>query len=87
EVTSVGTRLNSEASHNIIVSIEDSLEVQGEKVLKQANEQLKDGEKYDAILCVAGGFALGNASSEGFNVHFSVQTLIMHVNIDIDLFL
>ncbi|CAG8733873.1 427_t:CDS:2 [Gigaspora rosea] len=61
-VTSVGTRQNSEATHNIIVPIDDSLEIQGEKVLNQSTEQLKadNAEKYDAILCVAGGFVMGN---------------------------
>ncbi|CAG8475344.1 7097_t:CDS:2 [Diversispora eburnea] len=53
EVTSIGTRPNAEANHNIVVSANDSLEVQGEKVLNQAKEQLKGGEKYDAILNVA----------------------------------
>ncbi|RHZ80914.1 hypothetical protein Glove_130g123 [Diversispora epigaea] len=66
EVTSIGTRPNTEANHNIVVSANDSLEVQGTNVLNQAKEQLKGGEKYDAILNVAGGFAMGNAASEEF---------------------
>ncbi|CAG8477433.1 15058_t:CDS:2 [Cetraspora pellucida] len=67
-VTSVGTRQNSDATHNIIISVDDSLEIQGEKVLKQSNEQLKadNAEKYDAILCVAGGFVMGNLLDKEF---------------------
>ncbi|CAJ0913121.1 9985_t:CDS:2 [Entrophospora sp. SA101] len=70
EVTSVGTLDNSEANHNIIVSIGDTLEVQGDKVLRQATEILKstggEGNKYNAILCVAGGFLMGNAADKDF---------------------
>ncbi|CAG8544273.1 30449_t:CDS:2 [Gigaspora margarita] len=67
-VTSVGTRQNSEATQNIIVPIDDSLEIQGEKVLNQSTEQLKadNAEKYDAILCVAGGFVMGNLVDKEF---------------------
>lgn len=61
----MGTRSNVEANHNIIVSVDDSLKVQGEKVLDQAKGQLKNGETYDAILNVSGGFTMGNAASEG----------------------
>jgi len=60
-VTSVGTRHNEEATHNIVVSHDDSLEVQGKKVIQNVSSILND-EKYDAILCVAGGFAMGNLS-------------------------
>ncbi|CAG8751914.1 6576_t:CDS:2, partial [Racocetra fulgida] len=68
-VTSVGTRQNSDATHNIIIPVDDPLEIQGEKVLNQSNEQLKsdNAEKYDAILCVAGGFMMGNlVDKDGF---------------------
>ncbi|RIA93281.1 hypothetical protein C1645_735664 [Glomus cerebriforme] len=65
EVTSVGTRLNEEAVHNIIISNDDSLEVQGKKVIQNSSSIL-NGEKYDAILCVAGGFAMGNLAKKDF---------------------
>ncbi|CAG8575536.1 13354_t:CDS:2 [Ambispora gerdemannii] len=64
-VTSVGTRPNNQATHNIVVSLNTSLEQQGEQVLRETNEYLK-GEKYAAILCVAGGFAMGNAAHKDF---------------------
>ncbi|CAG8446154.1 9900_t:CDS:2 [Funneliformis caledonium] len=66
EVTSVGTRQIEEATHNIIVSNDDSLEVQGKKVMKDSNSILDGGEKYDAILCVAGGFSMGNLAKGDF---------------------
>uniref|UniRef100_A0A1D1ZFG4 Dihydropteridine reductase n=1 Tax=Anthurium amnicola TaxID=1678845 RepID=A0A1D1ZFG4_9ARAE len=65
EVTSVGTRPNEEAAHNIVVSNDDSLEVQGKKVIQNSSSIL-NGEKYDAILCVAGGFTMGNLAREDF---------------------
>lgn len=65
EVTSIGTRPNEEAAHNIVVSNkEESLEVQGKKVIQNSNSIL-NGEKYDAILCVAGGFCMGDLAKEG----------------------
>jgi len=39
--------------------------VQGKKVIQNASSIL-NGEKYDAILCVAGGFALGNLAKKDF---------------------
>ncbi|GBC00678.1 hypothetical protein RclHR1_03940004 [Rhizophagus clarus] len=65
EVTSIGTRANDEATHNIVVSNDESLEVQGKKVI-QDTSSLLNGEKYDAILCVAGGFCMGNLAKEDF---------------------
>ncbi|CAB4375101.1 NAD(P)-binding protein [Rhizophagus irregularis] len=66
EVTSIGTRPNEEAAHNIVVSNkEESLEVQGKKVIQNSNSIL-NGEKYDAILCVAGGFCMGDLAKEDF---------------------
>ncbi|CAG8729158.1 8263_t:CDS:2 [Dentiscutata erythropus] len=67
-VTSVGTRQNSEATYNIIVSNDDDLETQGKKVLTESSELLKEitVEKYDAILCVAGGFVMGNLTDKEF---------------------
>ena len=64
EVTSVGTRPNGEAALNIIISNNDPLEVQGEKVIQNASSIL-NGEKYDAILCVAGGFTMGSLAQKG----------------------
>ncbi|CAG8448237.1 6086_t:CDS:2 [Ambispora leptoticha] len=64
-VTSVGTRPNKQATHNIVVSLDTSLEQQGEQVLRESNEYLK-GEKYAAVLCVAGGFEMGNAAHKDF---------------------
>ncbi|CAG8749863.1 2190_t:CDS:2, partial [Dentiscutata heterogama] len=66
-VTSVGTRQNSEATYNIIVSNDDDLEAQGKKVLTESSALLKGitVDKYDAILCVAGGFVMGNLTDKG----------------------
>ncbi|CAG8520796.1 7129_t:CDS:2 [Acaulospora morrowiae] len=82
EVTSVGTRPNSDANHNIVVSVEDSLEVQGEKVLKQVSEQLQSGEKYDVILNVSGGFTMGNTSSKGSMFQVEVNCQLVEINRD-----
>lgn len=64
-MTSIGTRPNEEAAHNIVVSNKESLEVQGEKVIQNSNSIL-NGEKYDAILCVAGGFSMGGLAKGGY---------------------
>ncbi|CAG8566884.1 6033_t:CDS:2 [Paraglomus brasilianum] len=65
-VISIGTKINPEANHNILVLADESIESQGEKVIQQAGLLLKEGEKFDAIICVAGGFVGGNAASDGF---------------------
>jgi len=64
-IISIGTKLNPEANHNILVSADDSIESQGEEVIRQAGLLLKEGEKFEAIICVAGGFVGGNAASDG----------------------
>jgi dihydropteridine reductase len=64
-VTSIGTCINEEAAHNILVSHDESLEAQGKKVVQNSNSML-NGEKYDAILCVAGGFSMGNLAQKGY---------------------
>lgn len=62
-VISIDLVANEEADGNIIMSPRSSLPDQGQK----AEEELKgilDGGKVDAILCVAGGWAGGNAASD-----------------------
>jgi hypothetical protein len=81
-VLSIGTRINTEANHNIVVSADDPIETQGDIIIKQIESLLKEGEKFDAIICVAGGFRGGNAADEGDNIireflNFCAQYLLI----------
>ena len=55
---------NDNADANIVLNIGDSWQEQHEAV-NSSLAILLDGEKFDSILCVAGGWAGGNAASEG----------------------
>ncbi|KAF9933623.1 hypothetical protein FBU30_005062 [Linnemannia zychae] len=57
-VTSVDFNANQEATNNILLNRGDSLEEQGQRVTSAVNEPV------DAIICVAGGWAGGNAASK-----------------------
>lgn len=58
-MTSVDFNANQEATTNILLEKSDSLEQQGERVIGAVSGQV------DAIVCVAGGWAGGNAASKG----------------------
>ncbi|KAI9291088.1 NAD(P)-binding protein [Neoconidiobolus thromboides FSU 785] len=61
KVLSIDTRTNSEAETSIILDLNKKCKEQSEEILKQL-ENSSIG-KFDAIINVAGGFAMGNASS------------------------
>ncbi|ORX52061.1 NAD(P)-binding protein [Hesseltinella vesiculosa] len=56
---------NTEANSNALVNIDQSLEQQGQGLDQSLTDILK-GDKLDALLCVAGGWAGGNAASKSF---------------------
>eukprot|EP00051_Salpingoeca_urceolata_P025841 m.470911 g.470911 ORF g.470911 m.470911 type:complete len:236 (-) comp20372_c0_seq3:1587-2294(-) len=62
-VTSVDLVVNEQADSNVVVSTQDSWQEQARKVQEQVNTSLS-GEKLGAVICVAGGWAGGNALSE-----------------------
>jgi dihydropteridine reductase len=55
---------NDDAKHNILLNIDASLEEQSKAALEGVSNALGSG-KADAVLCVAGGWAGGNANSAG----------------------
>ncbi|XP_048505914.1 dihydropteridine reductase isoform X2 [Athalia rosae] len=56
---------NDQADANIIVPIDASWQEQEDQILAQIKDILK-GEKLDGVVCVAGGWAGGNAASKDF---------------------
>ncbi|XP_028391103.1 dihydropteridine reductase-like [Dendronephthya gigantea] len=62
-VASVDLFPNEEAQANVIVTKLDSWVEQNEEIQTKVDEMLQ-GEKLDAIICVAGGWAGGSASSK-----------------------
>lgn len=62
-VASIDLKENESADANVIVKTDDSWADQETKVLMQVGELLK-GSKVDAVICVAGGWAGGNAASK-----------------------
>jgi len=63
-VGSIDLVANDEASANIIIDPADNWVDQGKAVSNKVAEVL-EGNKLDAVLCVAGGWAGGNAASKG----------------------
>ena len=59
---------NEEAHANIVLEASESWQAQEAAVAGKVEETLA-GEKVDAILCVAGGWAGGNAAHKG-NIHY-----------------
>ena len=62
-VLSADLFVNEEADANVVITTTNSWTQQGEEVGSKLAEQLQDN-KLDAVLCVAGGWAGGNASSK-----------------------
>ncbi len=58
---------NEEAHANILVELSESWTAQEDQVSRTVEEAL-GGEKVDAVLCVAGGWAGGNAASKGWHI-------------------
>lgn len=55
---------NEEANNSIVLENNDSLIAQESEVVSKVNAALQ-GQKVNAIVCVAGGWAGGNAAAEG----------------------
>ncbi|GAB5592888.1 hypothetical protein Unana1_07788 [Umbelopsis nana] len=64
-VTSIDLVKNDSAKHNVLLNIDDSLEEQSKAALEGVSKALGT-EKATAVLCVAGGWAGGNAKSADF---------------------
>ncbi|XP_072262513.1 dihydropteridine reductase [Pyxicephalus adspersus] len=64
-VASIDVTENAAANANVVVKLSDSFTQQSEEVTS-AVDQLLGGEKVDAILCVAGGWAGGSAKAKSF---------------------
>ncbi|XP_062566586.1 dihydropteridine reductase-like [Saccostrea cucullata] len=64
-VGSIDLMPNEQADANVVVKPSESWLSQEEEVLKGV-ESIIGGEKLDAVLCVAGGWAGGNAASKDF---------------------
>ncbi|XP_003738718.1 dihydropteridine reductase [Galendromus occidentalis] len=64
-VCSIDGSANEAASENIVVDFAKDLVGQHEDISEQLKTKL-NGEKLDAVLCVAGGWAGGNAKSADF---------------------
>lgn len=62
---------NEQADANVVVKPSESWLNQEDEVLKGV-ESIIGGEKLDAVLCVAGGWAGGNAASKGITKRFSI---------------
>ena len=65
-VGSIDLNPNEDASANVVVKPRESWVEQEQEVVAGVEEALR-GEKVDAIFCVAGGWAGGNAASKGEN--------------------
>ncbi|NP_001089804.1 quinoid dihydropteridine reductase S homeolog [Xenopus laevis] len=64
-VASIDITENASASASIVVKLSDSFTEQSDQVTS-AVEELLGGQKVDAILCVAGGWAGGSAKAKSF---------------------
>ncbi|KAM8940418.1 dihydropteridine reductase [Pelodytes ibericus] len=64
-VASIDVTENAAASASIVVKLSDSFTEQSDQV-STAVEKLLDGQKVDAILCVAGGWSGGSAKAKSF---------------------
>ncbi|KAL1922537.1 uncharacterized protein VTP21DRAFT_10076 [Calcarisporiella thermophila] len=64
-VSSIDLKPNQEANHNVLVDPKASLPAQGDTAASGIAKILND-QKVNAIVCVAGGFAMGNAQSNEF---------------------
>jgi len=64
-VTSVDLVANSEANENVVIKNTNEWTTQEKEVVDGVTDVL-DGNKVDAVVCVAGGWAGGSSSSEDF---------------------
>jgi len=68
---------NEEANANVIIKNTDSWTEQESEVVSQVDKVLEGG-KLDAVVCVAGGWAGGNAASDGKNLYQIQSTTNYH---------
>jgi len=64
-VCSIDAAANDAADDNVLVDFSAGIEAQHESIVKDLESKLSGG-KVDAVLCVAGGWAGGNASNKDF---------------------
>jgi len=64
-VTSIDLMANSEANENVVVNNSDEWTQQEKQVVSGVSDVLA-GNKVDAVVCVAGGWAGGSAASDDF---------------------
>ncbi|KAJ8687032.1 hypothetical protein QAD02_022826 [Eretmocerus hayati] len=64
-VGSIDMKQNEAADANIVVNVEQNLIEQEQNILSQVKEILGD-DKVDGVICVAGGWAGGNAANKDF---------------------
>jgi dihydropteridine reductase len=79
-VTSIDLVKNDSAKHNVLLNIDASLEEQAKAALEGVSQAL-GSEKADAVLCVAGGWAGGNAKSTGIwtAILYSTTSILAHI--------
>ena len=75
-VGSIDLIANDEANANIVVNPAEGWVDQGKAVADKIAEVL-EGSKVDAVLCVAGGWAGGNAASKG--IYISNNIIKVHL--------
>jgi len=63
---SIGLRENDAADETIVITETDDWTLQSDQVHKQMKEIIKEDQKVDAIFCVAGGWAGGNANAKSY---------------------
>lgn len=66
-VCSIDGSVNDTANENIVVDFTKDLQSQHEQISSELTTKL-GGEKLDAVICVAGGWAGGNATNKGLHV-------------------
>lgn len=77
---------NEQADANVVVKPSESWLNQEDEVLKGV-ESIIGGEKLDAVLCVAGGWAGGNAASKGMTTPPPLKKKINLFNVAYNYFL
>lgn len=65
-MSSVDLTQNEEANANVLISNSDSMVAQEREVIDGISKILSEDSKFDAIICVAGGWAGGSAKNKGF---------------------
>lgn len=64
QVISVDGRVNKDATYNVVLDLSATWQQQSEQVHLRVKEILSAGQKLDCLICVAGGWAGGNAAEK-----------------------